>query len=102
MKVPKPKITIGGGVIVREYRVPKGMVLTSHIHPYDHMSILISGECSLAVDGRVSVLRGPCSVEIKAGMVHSLYAMTDCVWDCVHALELANESGDPLILEGVN
>lgn len=97
--VPVAEVTVVGGVIRREYRVPAGMVLFSHMHAYDHLSVLLSGRARLSRDGIETVLQGPWFVEIKAGVQHELHAITDCVWDCLHGLEQSQD--DPLIMSGV-
>jgi quercetin dioxygenase-like cupin family protein len=78
-----------GGVIRREYRIAAGMLLISDTHSYDHLSILLSGQAVLKCDGEIRTLTAPCMVEIKAGVEHALYAVTECLWDCIHALNLA-------------
>jgi quercetin dioxygenase-like cupin family protein len=81
-----------GGVVVREYKIAKGSYLRSHAHPHDHLSVLLSGEAILTVDGKSKTLKGPCMVEIKGGIEHMLTAVTDCAWDCLWSLEHADEA----------
>lgn len=102
--VPASETTVVGGVVRREYRIPAGMWLKAHTHDYDHLSVLLSGQALLSRDGAVKEVDGPCIVEIKAGIPHELYAVTDCVWDCIHALAFAQDAavrGDPVGLMGV-
>lgn len=85
--VPERSETItAAGVTLIEWRFKAGMVMLSEIHEYDHLSILISGEAVLRTNGDETHLIGPKTVEIKAGIEHALYAVTDCVWDCIHAM----------------
>lgn len=85
--VPERTETItAAGVTLIEWRFKAGMVMLSEVHEYDHLSILISGEAILRTNGEEAHLVGPRTVEIKAGIEHALYAVTDCVWDCVHAI----------------
>ena len=101
-KLPSESVSVYGGIIRREFLIPADTDLVSHRHPYDHLSVLYSGTAVLTKDGETSTLVGPCMVEIKAGTQHYVHAITDCTWDCLHSLKLAEESHDPYILEGVS
>lgn len=72
------------GVYAKELHIPAGFRLVSHAHPYDHLSILVSGEITLEVGDRWQKMVGPCAVTIKAGEHHTLRAYTDAVWFCIH------------------
>lgn len=78
------------GVYAKELHIPAGFRLVSHSHEYDHLSIIASGVAILTVDGSrehsrsTKKLVGPCAVTIKAGKYHTLNAMTDLVWFCIH------------------
>lgn len=74
----------GKGIYAKELRIPAGWVLESHAHAYDHLSILSQGTVMLAVDGVRSIHEGPTHLVIKAGKVHSVRAITDAVWSCIH------------------
>jgi hypothetical protein len=73
----------GGGTYVKETHIPAGWVLVSHKHTYDHLSILASGNA--AINGRT--FTGPAVMTIAAGEHHSVKAITNCVWYCIHATE---------------
>lgn len=75
------------GVQIIEWHFPAGTVQLSEVHEYDHASFLISGEGVLRANGKETHLKAPCMVEIKAGIEHAFWALTDVVWDCVHALK---------------
>lgn len=81
----------GKGVYAKELRIPAGFVMVSHRHLYDHLSILAGGTVVLSdgVNGG-RTLTGPCAVTIAAGMDHSLVALTDAVWFCVHPTDETN------------
>jgi quercetin dioxygenase-like cupin family protein len=102
--VPEPVVTVTGGVIRREYRIPKGMALLAHTHGYDHLSILISGRVRLSCGAQIHELVAPAMVTIERDKEHALYALEDCVWDCLHGFEeakAAHEAGDAYALLGV-
>lgn len=85
----RTETTSSSGITLIEWRFKAGMVMLSEIHDYDHLSILISGEAILRTDGVEKALKGPCTVEIKAGVEHALYAVTDVVWDCIHSMKVS-------------
>lgn len=87
--VPERTETVtAAGVTLIEWRFQAGMMMLSEVHDYDHLSILISGEAILTVSGVETRLVGPRTIEIKAGIEHALYAVTDVVWDCIHAMRV--------------
>ena len=75
--------------------IPAGTLLTKHAHDYDHASGLVSGKVVLTIDGAESILEGPMIVLVKAGSSHSVRAITDAVWHCIH---LMSET-DPLKID---
>lgn len=78
------------GVYAKETRIPKGMILVQHKHHYDHISILASGTVELEVDGVRSAISGPTCLTIEANKHHGVKALTDCVWFCIHATDVAD------------
>jgi hypothetical protein len=89
--------SFGGGVYAKETRIPSGMILIQHRHKYDHLAILASGSVVLDVNGVHIPLTGPQCVLIEAGKHHGVKALTDVVWYCVHASDVADD--DALIGE---
>lgn len=91
----------GGGAYAKEVVIPKGTWLQQHSHPYDHLSILAKGSVTVEAGGVKSWHTGPECMVIKAGIKHSVTALTDAVWFCVHATEDTNpETVDGTILHG--
>lgn len=78
------------GVYVREARLGADQEVQTHEHVYDHFGILGAGSVIVELDGEMSVHHGPCVIEIKAGKKHSIRALTDIVWFCVHATAVAD------------
>ena len=90
------------GVYAKELRIPSGFTLISHRHTYDHLSILASGNVWLSVDGVGKELRGPSAITIKASVEHTLLALTDAVWFCVHPSdETESDAVDITLVERV-
>ena len=75
------------GVYAREMHLPKGWQAESHKHNIDHMSILASGKVLLTVDENQSEHTAPCVLTVQAGKVHSIYAVEEAIWFCIHATE---------------
>ncbi len=82
-----------GGVHINKFELPKGMVVISHCHVYDHPSILASGTVELWTPSGLQTLVGPCEVRIAAGVKHAISAITDAIWYCIHA-------GEPQVIDG--
>lgn len=79
-----------GGVYAREQTLNAGYEVEKHSHSYDHLSFLCSGSALIEVDGEISVLHGPCALEVKAGKKHRIQAVTDIVWLCIHNESIAD------------
>ena len=84
-----------GGVYAREQTLSAGEEVQKHAHDYDHLSYLGAGRASVEIDGELSVIDGPCMLEVKAGKVHRIQAITDITWLCIHSEGIA----DPEIKE---
>ena len=80
------------GVYAKELHIPAGFTLVSHRHHYDHLSVLASGRICLTVAGNHQYLTGPLAVTIEAGKDHTLRAITDAVWFCIHPTEETDPS----------
>jgi quercetin dioxygenase-like cupin family protein len=78
------------GVYVREMTLAADHEAVTHEHTYDHLGILGAGSAIVDLDGELSVYHGPCVIEIQAGKKHSIRALTDIVWFCVHATDVAD------------
>lgn len=79
-----------GGVYAKELRIPAGYQLGSHAHKYDHMSLLVSGCVVLHIGDSLTVMHGPRIMNIEAGSVHRLVAVTDAIWLCIHATDVVD------------
>jgi hypothetical protein len=95
------------GIYAKELHIPAGMTLVSHEHAYDHLSILASGSVWLAFPGPhpggVSRrLHGPVAVAIRKGARHTVLAITDAVWFCIHPTDEtdAGHVDDVIISQG--
>ena len=87
-----------GGIYAKEAHIPAGYVLVQHKHKYEHLSILASGSAIVARENESQQYEGPAVLTIAAGAHHSVTALTDCAWYCVHATSSMNDIDDVLIL----
>lgn len=72
------------GLYAKQMILEKGYIATSHVHKYDHLSILAQGDVYIRADGVVTYHQAPKCIEIKAGVVHEIQALSHTVWFCVH------------------
>jgi hypothetical protein len=79
------------GVYAKELHIPAGYELVSHSHEYDHLAVLACGSVFWrAGDMAPSLMTGPRAVAVVAGVEHSLHALTDAVWFCIHPTDEAD------------
>lgn len=86
-----------GKAFIVETVAEAGYVLESHKHEHAHLSVLVSGEADVTVDGVTERMSGYRMVTIPANTVHKVQAVTDIVWLCIWAgedapIEQAKES----------
>jgi quercetin dioxygenase-like cupin family protein len=77
----------GAGVSVKMTPLKAGLHVIQHKHEYDHLSVLLSGKVKVTNDSMTYLIDAtvsPKSLIIEAGEYHSVYALTDAVWLCVH------------------
>lgn len=77
----------GGGVYAKETIIPAGVLLQQHVHPHAHLSVLAKGRATVSAGGTSREYVGPLCMTIPAGVEHSVTAITDVVWFCVHATD---------------
>lgn len=73
------------GVYARQMYLPAGHVAQSHKHRFDHLSVLAQGEVLLEVAGVSTRYQAPACITIAAHAVHTITAIHDTVWFCIHA-----------------
>ena len=89
----------GAGVYVLQVHLRRGWLVGQHVHKYAHLAVIpVEGRAVLQVDGEAPrTLVGPCAVVIEAGKRHSVRALTDVLWQCVH--RIGENETDPLKIE---
>ena len=75
------------GLYAKEMLIPKDAFAMQHKHEYSHLSILAKGRVLVKVDEDVSEYAAPACINIVGGKYHSIMALEDSVWFCIHATE---------------
>lgn len=78
-----------GDVFVVETKAEAGYLLESHVHDHAHTSVLVSGEADVTIDGKTRRLSGYSIVTVPEKTFHRVEAVTDIVWLCLWAGDLA-------------
>ena len=90
-----------GGVYAKQMTIAKDCKIPTHKHVYDHLSILAKGRVQVTVSRETTEYIAPAAIEIKRDLVHTLTAMEDSVWYCIHATDETDpESADKTIIVG--
>lgn len=77
----------GGGIYAKETLIPAGVELAQHKHPFDHLSVLAAGSALVRCEGVDVLYQAPACITIEANKAHSVQALTNVVWYCVHATD---------------
>lgn len=81
----------GPNVYAKQMRLEAGHQVATHKHRYDHLSVLASGEAVIDVDGEEPRhYVGPTGITILAGREHTITALTDIDWFCIHATDFTD------------
>lgn len=74
------------GLYAKEVELKKHSFASQHKHNYDHLSILAKGKVQvLFADGTINEYTAPACMNIVKGVNHSVLALEDSVWFCIHA-----------------
>ena len=75
------------GLYAKEMHIPAGYIAGTHAHEYSHLSILAKGRVRVATDEYNVEYTAPACIEIKAGVHHTIHALEDSAWFCIHATD---------------
>lgn len=91
----------GTSMYAREMLLPKGWVAKSHKHVFDHMSILASGKVVVVANKIETTYEAPAVLNIKKNINHTIYALEESVWFCIHQSDDCEADGslDKIIIE---
>ena len=85
---PDKQYHFGGGVVITEFRLPKGGLVKQHAHSYEHLSVLVSGHVTVYTELGQHDHYGHSVLTMPANIAHAVYAHDDSVWLCVHSENL--------------
>lgn len=88
------------GLYAKRMTLPKGFEALSHSHQYNHLSILSTGKVIVKTDDSEAEYTAPACIEIKAGIHHSITALEDVTWYCIHATDATDaDEVDAVLIE---
>jgi len=73
------------GLYAKRMCIPAGFVAGTHVHNYSHLSILAKGRVIVRTDDGAKEYTAPACLEIKSGILHTIEALENCEWFCIHA-----------------
>ena len=101
MKNPEILHHFSDGLYAKESVFPAGTAILKHTHNFSHLSILAQGKVVVLQGEELLIFEAPACIEIKAGVVHGVKAITDCVWFCIHATDEKDASKvDEVLIKG--
>lgn len=74
----------------REITIPKGTILTGHIHKFSQINILAKGDISVLVDGEIKRIVAPSVIVSPPGIKRIAYANEETVWITIHGTNETN------------
>ena len=85
----------------KQMHLPRGFTAISHKHNYNHLSILSKGRVIVKTDDEgATEYTAPSCLEIKKGIHHSIEALEDAVWFCIHSTDVTDlDQIDKVLIE---
>jgi quercetin dioxygenase-like cupin family protein len=75
------------GVYAREITIPKGVILTGHIHKYQNLNIISKGKIEVLVGDELKIIEAPATIVSPPGTKRIARALEETVWTTVHGTE---------------
>jgi quercetin dioxygenase-like cupin family protein len=75
------------GVYARELFIPKGAILTGHIHKYENLNIMSKGDMSILTENGVIRVQAPYTIVSPPGTKRLARAHEDTIWTTIHGTE---------------
>jgi unsaturated pyranuronate lyase len=72
------KFIHSNSMTIAYWNIKAGSSLSAHSHPHEQISLVLSGEFELTVDGKPYLLQADHSYVIPSDVSHSGKAITDC------------------------
>lgn len=90
-------ISLVDGIFIKVMRFQKGWIAQTHVHNYDHQTVLSSGRLRVTVGDDVAEYQAPTVIIIQKGAPHRLEALEDeTVATCIHRIR-----DDESLVEGI-
>lgn len=78
------------GVYAREITIPKGVILTGHIHKYQNLNIISKGKIEVLVGDELQIIEAPATIVSPPGTKRIARALEDTVWTTIHGTDETN------------
>ena len=75
------------GVYAREIFIPKGVMLTGHIHKYQNLNIISKGKIKVLVGDEIKIIEAPCTIVSPPGTKRIAIALEDTIWTTIHGTD---------------
>lgn len=83
-----------------------GQVMRSHVHCYDHQTLLAAGRIAMHVEGEETTIHdAPTILVVKAGLTHEFLSLQpNTVLYCIHAIKEGDtiDEAEPLVVGMAN
>jgi quercetin dioxygenase-like cupin family protein len=92
------------GLYAKEVALKANSLASQHKHTYDHLSVLAKGRVRVLFEGgEVQEYVAPACINIVKDVNHTVLALEDSVWYCIHATSETDVDNidNVLIKEGV-
>ena len=78
------------GVYSRTVYIPKGIILTGHIHKFENLNILSKGKMKVSIGDQMEIVEAPFIVVSQPNTKRIAEALEDCVWTTIHGTHERN------------
>lgn len=78
------------GVYAREISIPKGVILTGHIHKYTNLNIISKGKIRVLIDDKLVDIEAPATIVSPPGTKRIAIALEDTIWTTIHGTDETN------------
>ena len=92
------------GLYAKQMSIPKGAIACQHKHEYDHLSVLAQGKVRVLFDeDKFEVYTAPACINIKKDINHTIMALEDSTWFCIHhTFETDMDNIDNVLIKGAS
>ena len=97
---PQVEHYFSDGLYAKRMVIPKGFEAGQHAHKYSHLSILAKGHVIVKTDNTQKEYHAPACIKIKSSVNHTIEAIEDSEWFCIHATDETDaEKIDQVLIE---